>query len=187
MFILFLLLCVEAFWVVLLLWGLKVLGYKVWARGPALLTKLFVIFVLMSIASVSAGLLPQIRLEPLSPCHPVSVILFPDSIDIFIIWVIGTGVTIHQEHARPVYVFVNLNYGTPIKKKHIKEDIYACIYVLREKSYSFKHRNVVSVSGFGCGVLVCFGLDWCIARRLNGNRIHSGTAVAATAAAVAAK
>ena len=40
-----------------------------------------------------------------------------------------------------------------------------------------------SVSGFGWGVLVCFGLDWCIARRLNGNRIHSDAAVAAAAVA----
>jgi len=29
---------------------------------------------------------------------------------------------------------------------------------------------VVGGGGGGGGVLVCFGLDWCIARRLNGNR-----------------
>jgi len=69
------------------------------------------------------------------------------------------------------------------EKKRIKERICARIYMPREKSYSYKDRNGVSLGSARGGVLVCFGLDWCIARRLNGNRIHSGTAVAAAVAA----
>ena len=66
--------------------------------------------------------------------------------------------------------------------KRIKEDVCACIYMPREESWSFEDRNGVSLWVRLGGALVCFGLVWCIARLLNGNRIHSGTAAAAAAA-----
>jgi hypothetical protein len=56
-------------------------------------------------------------------------------------------------------------------------------FICLEKSHITSRIEMESVSGFGWGVLVCFGLDWCIARRLNGNRIHSDAAVAAAAVA----